>query len=258
MLSKDQLDALDRDGYVVLPNLLAPAEVEALVARIEELFAQEGEAAGGEFKKEEGARRLANCVDKGEVFQRAIQIPLVLAATQHILGPRFKLSSLNVRSTNPHTEADQPLHVDMNGLPDEQGNWVANTIFMLDDFTEENGATRVVPGSHKWGKRPQEVLSDAFAPHPSQVLLTGKAGSAVVVNAHTWHGGTANRTGKPRRAMHGFYCRADKPQQQYQRRLLRPETQARLSASLRSLLALDDEENDLLSAEVAVTSGFLK
>jgi ectoine hydroxylase-related dioxygenase (phytanoyl-CoA dioxygenase family) len=89
-------------------------------------------------------------------------------------------------------------------------------------------------------------------------LLTGKAGSAVVVNAHTWHGGTANRTGKPRRAMHGFYCRADKPQQQYQRRLLRPETQARLSASLRSLLALDDEENDLLSAEVAVTSGFLK
>ncbi|GAB4411530.1 MAG: hypothetical protein OHK0021_20450 [Bryobacter sp.] len=258
MLSKSQLEALDRDGYVLLPALLSEAEVEALVQRIESLFAEEGAQAGAEFKKEEGARRLANCVDKGEVFERAIQIPLVLAATQHILGPRFKLSSLNVRSTNPHTEADQPLHVDMNGLPDEQGNWVANTIFLLDDFTPENGATRVVPGSHRWGKRPQEVLADPFAAHPEQVLLTATAGSAVVVNSHTWHGGTANRTDKPRRAMHGFYCRADKPQQQYQKRLLRPETQARLSPSLRALLALDDAENDALSAEVAVTSGFLK
>jgi len=197
-------------------------------------------------------------VDKGEIFEWAVQIPEVLAATRHILGPRFKLSSLNVRSTNPRTEADQPLHVDMNAISDEQGYWVANTIFMLDDFTPENGATRIVPGSHGWRQRPQEVLEDAFAPHPQQILLTGRAGSAVVCNAHTWHGGTANRTDQPRRAMHGFYCRADKPQQQYQKRLLRPETQARLSPELRALLALDDPLNDELSAEVAVTSGFLK
>ncbi len=258
MLSAAQITALDRDGFVVIPDLLSAAEVEALLQRIEELFAEEGDAAGSEFKYEAGARRLANCVDKGEVFERAVANPLVLAATQHILGPRFKLSSLNVRSTNPMTEADQPLHVDMNGLPDEQGYWVANTIFLLDDFTPENGATRLVPGSHRWGQRPQEAMPDPFAVHPQQILITAPAGSAVVCNAHTWHGGTANRTEKPRRAMHGFYCRADRPQQQYQKRLLRPETQARLSTSLRAILALDDAENDRLSAEVAVRSGFLK
>ena len=90
------------------------------------------------------------------------------------------------------------------------------------------------------------------------MLLTGKAGSVAVMNAHMWHGGTANRTASPRLAMHAFYCRRDKPQQQYQKQLLRPEVQAALSADLRDLLALDDPLNDELSANVVTRSGFLK
>ena len=258
MFSSAQLANLDRDGFLILPNLLSTVHLKALQDRIEELFAAEGEEAGAEFKKEAGARRLANCVDKGAVFEEAIQIPEILAATAHIVGPRFKLSSLNVRSTNPETEADQPLHVDMNAIADEQGYWVANTIFMIDDFTSDNGATRIVPGSHLWGQRPQEQMPDAFAAHPEQMLVTGTAGTVVICNAHTWHGGTANRTGAQRRAMHAFYCRSDKPQQQFQKQLLRPATQARLSPQLRSLLAIDDRQNDELSANVEVRSGFLK
>jgi ectoine hydroxylase-related dioxygenase (phytanoyl-CoA dioxygenase family) len=79
-----------------------------------------------------------------------------------------------------------------------------------------------------------------------------------VMNAHMWHGGTANRTSSPRLAMHAFYCRRDKPQQQYQKQLVRPEVQAGLSADLRHLLALDDPLNDALSANVVTRSGFLK
>ena len=97
-----------------------------------------------------------------------------------------------------------------------------------------------------------------MAPHPDEVLLTGKAGSIAVMNAHMWHGGTANRTAAPRLAMHAFYCRRDKPQQQYQKQLLRPEVQAGLSGELRDILALDDPLNDELSASVTVQSGFLK
>ena len=70
--------------------------------------------------------------------------------------------------------------------------------------------------------------------------------------------GTANRTAAPRLAMHAFYCRRDKPQQQYQKQLLRPEVQASLSDELRDLLALDDPLNDELSANVVTRSGFLK
>jgi hypothetical protein len=58
--------------------------------------------------------------------------------------------------------------------------------------------------------------------------------------------------------MHAFYCRRDKPQQQYQKQLLRPEVQAGLSRELRDILALDDPLNDELSANVVVRSGFMK
>ena len=248
---------LDEVGYVVLDGLMGQDLMRALRQRIDELLVEEGDRAGSEFRTEAHARRLANLVDKGEVFQRAIAHPEVLEAVTHVLG-QPKLSSLNARSADPQSDAGQPLHVDMAAVPDERGYWVCNTIWMLDDFTTDNGATRVVPGSHKWGTRPQDVLADPEAPHPGEVLVTGPAGGVVVMNAHLWHGGTANRTPRPRLAMHAFYCRRDKPQQQYQKQMLRPEVQASLSPALRELLALDDPLNDAISANVAVRSGFMK
>ena len=257
-MDADQRRQLDEQGYVLLEGVMGAGLLEELRTRIRQLFEQEGDRAGSEFKTEEHAHRLANLVDKGEVFRRAIALPEVLDCVRHVLGPRMKLSSLNARSADPRGDVGQPLHVDMAALPDEHGYWVCNTVWMLDDFTPDNGPTRMVPGSHTWGKRPQEVLDDPSAPYPGEQYLIGRAGSVAVMNAHVWHGGTANRTDAPRLAMHAFYCRRDKPQQQYQKRLLRPEVQAGLSPELRDLLALDDPLNDELSANAAVRSGFMK
>ena len=257
-MTSQERERLDRDGYVVLEAGMGADLLQGLRTRILELFDEEGDRAGSEFKTEEHARRLANLVDKGDVFRRAIALPRVLEPVRHVLGGDCKLSSLNARSADPHTDVGQPLHVDMSAIPDAQGYWVCNTVWMLDDFTEQNGPTRMVPGSHTWGTRPQDVLPDPVAPHPQEVLLTGKAGTIAVMNAHLWHAGTANRTAAPRLAMHGFYCRRDKPQQQYQKGLLRPEVQASLSPELRWILALDDPLNDQLSATVTVRSGFMK
>jgi ectoine hydroxylase-related dioxygenase (phytanoyl-CoA dioxygenase family) len=251
-------DRLDRAGYVLLEDYMGRVLLHALRETIAQLFLSEGERAGSEFKQEEQTRRLANLVDKGEVFQRAIAMPDILDGIAHLLGPRFKLSSLNARSANPHSTWVQPLHADMSAIPDQHGYWVANTVWMLDDFTPENGALRMIPGSHGWCKLPQDALTDPKAPHPEEILITGRAGTVVVMNAHMWHGATANRTAKPRCAMHAFYTRWDKPQQQYQKRLLRPEVQERLTPQLRALLALDDPLNDELSSSVERTSGFLK
>ena len=249
---------LDEHGYVLLENAMGGQLLGELRYRIHTILDEEGERAGHEFKTEEHAHRLANLVDKGEVFRRAIVLPEMLGYVRQVLGADMKLSSLNARSADPMSEVGQPLHVDMGGVPDERGYWVCNTVWMLDDFTPDNGATRVVPGSHKWGTRPQDVLIDPLATHPDEVLLLGKAGSIAVMNSHLWHGGTANRTSAPRLAMHAFYCRRDKPQQQYQKALLRPETQANLTADERRILALDDALNDELSANVTVRSGFMK
>jgi ectoine hydroxylase-related dioxygenase (phytanoyl-CoA dioxygenase family) len=249
---------LDEAGYLVLEGFLAPQQVEMLRSIVEQLWEIEGENAGSEFRKEPYARRLANLVDKGEIFGDLISHGRVLEFVEYVIGDRVKLSSFNARSADPFSPDPQPLHVDAGAVADERGYWVCNTIWLLDEFTADNGATRVVPGSHRWRQVPQKVLADPLAPHPQEVLLTAPAGTVIVMNTHAWHGGTANRTAKPRRALHGFYTRWDKPQQQYQKKLLRQETQRRLSPKLRELLALDDPLNDELCAKETGMSGFLK
>jgi ectoine hydroxylase-related dioxygenase (phytanoyl-CoA dioxygenase family) len=257
-MTPQQRSQLDQEGYIVLKDLMAPDFLAAVQQRVDELYRFEGDSAGSEFKQEPQSHRLANVVNKGDVFLRVIQTPQVLECVEQVLGPEFKLSSLNVRSADPHSDWVQPLHVDGGDLPDEKGNCVCNSVWMLDDFTLENGATRLIPGSHRWNRRPQEVLADLTAPHPQEILLTGKAGTVVVMNAHLWHGGTANRTAQPRRAMHSYYTRRDKPQQMYQKKYLDPDLQARLLPRLRWLLALDDPLNDELCAKRTAMSGFLK
>lgn len=258
MLSAEQLRQLDQAGWVALPGAMDPAFLEELRAAVERLWEAEGENAGAEFRKEPGARRLANLVDKGEVFERVVSHPEVLDAVRHVIGDDFKLSSLNARSTDPLWPECQPLHCDAGAIPDEAGYSICNAIWLLDDFTAANGATRVVPGSHRWRQLPQHALADAQAAHPQEVLVLGKAGDVVVMNTHAWHGGTANRTPQARRALHAFFTRGDKPQQQYQKQLLRAETQARLSPELRRILALDDARNDELSSKTTGMSGFLR
>jgi ectoine hydroxylase-related dioxygenase (phytanoyl-CoA dioxygenase family) len=249
---------LDERGYVLLEHFMSPQLLAELRERLHALYEDEGDRAGHEFRQEPHAHRLANLVNKGDVFGRAIAMPGLLERVRHVLGPDIKLSSLNARSADPHSSDGQPLHVDMAALPDERGYWVCNTVWLIDDFTPDNGATRVVPGSHRWGNRPQDVLADPMAPHPDEVLVLGPAGSVVIMNSHVWHGGTANRTSTPRMAMHAFFCRRDKPQQQYQKALLSPEVQASLPAALRDLLALDDPDNDRLSSASVERSGFMK
>jgi ectoine hydroxylase-related dioxygenase (phytanoyl-CoA dioxygenase family) len=258
MLGEAEKQQIDDEGYLVLEGVLDRDFLNKLRKRVEELFVEEGTRAGAEFKQEPNARRLANLVNKGEIFERAIATPRVLECMRHVLGDEFKLSSLNVRAADPFSNCGQPLHADSGAVADERGYWVCNSVWMLDDFTPENGAIRMVPGSHKWRRLPQESLADPTAPHPDEVMLTGEAGTVVVMNAHMWHGATANRTERQRRAMHAFYTRWDKPQQQYQKKLLSIEAQARLSPDLRKLLALDDPANDELSARFSGASGFLK
>lgn len=251
----DALEQLDEQGWVALPGLMTAGLLASVRARVDQLFEEEGETAGGEFKQEPGARRLANLVNKGRIFEELIVTPQVLRCVERVLGPRFKLSSLNVRSTNPHAPDGQPLHVDSGAIADDSGYIVCNSVWMLDDFTTENGATRMVPGSHRWRQLPRAGF---YEPHPEERLVLGHAGDVVVMNAHMWHGGTANRTSHPRRAMHVYYTRWDQPQQQYQKRLLSAQVQTGLSPEARRILALDDPLNDELSSVGSGKSGFMK
>ena len=154
---------------------------------------------------------------------------------RHVLGPEFRLSSLNGRASLPG-QGLQGLHADWGESVEPGDYYVCNSIWLLCDFTEHNGATRVVPGSNRSGQHPKDVLEDATAPHPDQVILTAKAGTVVIFNSHTWHGGTLNQSDSPRYGLHSYFTRRDQRQQTDQRASLADATKARLSQAARVIL----------------------
>lgn len=249
---------LDEQGFVLLRGFMSAELLDELRSELDRVFAEEGDRAGNEFKLEPQTKRLANLVAKGEVFQRIVASPEILEYVGSVIPEAFKLSSLNARAPEPGSDWVQPLHCDSGALPDERGNCVCNVIWILDAFTAENGATRVVPGSHKWMKFPQDEMADPMAAHPLEIIVEAPAGTVAVINTHAWHGGTANKSGGPRRCLHAFYTRWDKPQQQFQRDLLSEDTRHGLSPELRKLLAIDDDYNAKITLADPGRSGFLK
>jgi hypothetical protein len=239
---------LDEYGYVNLGPLLNAGQVASVNDRIDELMREEGDRAGSELldsphirhPKEAGADRLADLVNKGSVFDIFYTHPKVLAGIAHVLGRQFKLSSLNYRAAKPG-QGLQNLHVDWREAVARGEYKVCNSIWLLDDFTEENGATRIVPGTHLSGDLPQEKLADPAATHPDEVRIVAPAGSVYIFNSHAWHGGTTNRTNKSRRAIHSYFCQSDQPQQVDQSRYIKKETLARLSPAAVRVLGLNGE-----------------
>ncbi len=240
-LAESEAARLDNDGFVILEHVLSEAAVSRLRERSDELLAQEGADAGKEVHQEAGTARLADLVNKDPLFDQCFTHPRVLAGIFRVLGTDFKLSSLNSRAALPGAGL-QSLHVDWHEAVGAGEFQVCNSIWLLDDFTAENGATRVVPGSHRSGLIPSMAMVDPSLCHPNEVLLTGPAGSVVIFNSHTWHGGTLNRTTLPRRALHAYFCRRELPAQLDQRRFLRPATFSRLTPAARYVLGVANEE----------------
>jgi ectoine hydroxylase-related dioxygenase (phytanoyl-CoA dioxygenase family) len=233
-LAEGTRERLDRDGYAVLPGVLSEEQLEAIRTRLAELLVAEGDRAGLEVHQEAGTNRLADLVNKGPMFKPCFTDPRLLACVGHVLG-EFKLSSLNFREALPG-QGNQALHADYGGPAPASGYQVCNSIWLLDDFTADNGATRVVPGSHRSDTVPRLAMPDPAAAHPDQVLLIAPAGTVVVINSHLWHGGTVNHTGRPRRALHSYFARRDRGQQTDQKKYLRPETLAGLGPAARFIL----------------------
>ncbi|HET7567754.1 MAG TPA: phytanoyl-CoA dioxygenase family protein [Gaiellaceae bacterium] len=235
VLSPEDYAFLDENGYLVLPNVVDADWLEGLRARISELQALEGETAGSEVPKQEGVDMLGNLFDKGEVFERMLRVPQVLAASHHVLRNEIKVCALNLRSARPG-EGNQALHSDYGTLRDDGSYKLVNSMWLVDDFTPENGATRIVPGTHRGGRLPADEMDDPSQPHPDQILLTAKAGTVVIFNGHTWHGGTQNRTDTPRRGLTFAYQHRDEPQQFVLAGHMRQEVLDRLSPAERFLL----------------------
>ncbi len=234
-LSDKDIASLDSNGFLRIDNALTPEQVALQRRRVDEIIELEGEDAGMEVHKEEGTDRLGDLVNKDPAFDISFTHPTLLASVRHIVGGEFRLGALNARNVYPG-HGHQAFHVD-SGKPGRPGEYkYVNSIYFLVDFTEENGPTRVVPGSHSWGKLAADMMKDPKDEHPDEVHLTGKAGTAYVFNAHIWHGGTLNASKANRPAAFAYFGGRDVPQYIDQRKFITPETYVRLGEAARYIL----------------------
>lgn len=223
---------LDEDGYAVFPSLLEVATVDSLrshVAALEEAEDAWAPATG----RDPGAARVDDVNHKGEVFDSLWVHPVLLAAMHHYLGD-FRLSSVTARAARPGA-GHQRMHVDWWG-DFEDGYVACNSCWMLDDWTAESGATRVVPGSHRWKRKPEDEMSEPLDAYPGQRLIEAPAGSLAVFNGYLWHSGTLNSRAEARRGVFSVFSRADQPRQNDQAGLLDEATAQRLSPQARRIL----------------------
>jgi len=241
-LSREERQSLDEQGYAVLSGMFSAGQAAAFSRRLEELAAQEGDQAGVEAHQEKGVIRLADLINKDPMFEYCFTHPRLLAAARRVLGPSFRVDSLNARFSLPG-DGHQLLHADWGS--EDPAEWEAvmggryfgmNSLWLLDPFTPENGATRIVPGTHRSGKVPRDEMADPLTPHPREVVLQAPAGTVIAFNSHLWHGGTLNRTHDLRRVLHMAFVPRHRKQLTDQRRYLRPETSRRLTPQMKHLL----------------------
>jgi ectoine hydroxylase-related dioxygenase (phytanoyl-CoA dioxygenase family) len=193
-LADEERDALDCDGCVVLDGVLDATTIAAMRSVLEELL---DVARRDPTRKHGGTLHLDDILDSA-AFDPAWTSPRLLAAVAHVLGADFHVFAAGFRGPQPGYGA-QALHADDVPIAAGDPYRVATAIVPLVDFTERNGATRVVPGSHRDPVR--DASPEAGRPHPRERLVTARAGSAIVFNGHLWHSGTKNASDERRDAL---------------------------------------------------------
>lgn len=228
-LTSEQKRGLVDDGYCIFRNVLSADLIATTLKEISRIETEEGVRSGSEYLKcDDGALRVHNLLEKSNLFDHFFSHQLVLASVEQILGSNFKLSMLVSR--NPIRGRAQRLHADWRGGPVPAGDYKACTaMWILEDYCLDNGATRIVPGSHRECIEPSAVLSDRLAPVPGEVHILEKAGTLVVFNAHLWHAGCENVSHRSRASVHAYFCLRSISQELNQREYLSPKTISRFN-----------------------------
>lgn len=231
-LSADALQALLDVGFVVIPGPAAPGRMAQLAAAYDSAVAS---AASDDVSIGSSTTRVNDFFNSSPEFDGLYVYQPVLEACRSIIGQPFKLGTMHARTLRPRSQA-QALHVDYKR--DTDGWPMVGFILMVDEFRPDNGATRFVPGSHKWDTIPDGLLSTPLADYEGQVLACGTAGSLIVFNGSVWHGHTVNSSGEPRRSIQGAYIRREAESWGNLPARVRPETLDRISPLARYLLAI--------------------
>lgn len=189
----------DDAGYCVVPGVIAPNAADA--AR-EALASVECRSAG------ETVCSTRNAMTKHTIFRDLVRHPVVLELRQRLLGADMVCSSCTAITLLPG-HAGMAWHVDYPywSIEAPYPTWdvAAYALWMLDDFTEENGATGIIPGSHR---RPFPPQFDSDHWPADATMATGRKGSVLLAKGPYWHTARPNRSSAPRSGVMISYLRA--------------------------------------------------
>ena len=205
-------ELLKGKGYFVVENLFSKKDVKKAKDKIVEL----AKVSAPDIAKKDALSVISatnhvwNLIDKDQIFRKLVSNDLILEVFSIILGNELKLGSFAARIQQPGDKKQKP-HLDypywdmynLKSFPNNINSTFAmncQSTIMIDDFTLDNGATMVAPGTQLRGYFPKE---DEFWPIMKQT--TGKAGSVMLMTGLLWHGAGSNKTKRPRIGILGQY-----------------------------------------------------
>ena len=218
------------DGYTIVENAIEPDLVDALsdhLLQLERFF--DVKPSPNSFEGH-ATVRIYNLLAFGELYERIPVHPNVLPVVEGVLDDGCLISSLSSIAIGPG-ETAQPIHADDQLIPLDKPHrpTVCNSMWALTDFTDANGATRLVPGTHTADDSPR--YGGDYETIPAEM----KAGSVLVWHGSLWHGGGANRTGERRVGIAMNYCAGFVRQQENQQLGIPREIAARFAPRLQRL-----------------------
>lgn len=224
------VERIRRDGFTIVENAIAPALVEALnaaLARLERELDAKPAMNGFEGHK---TVRIYNLLAYGAPFTDVPVHANVLPIVEEVLDPGCLISSLSSIAIDPG-EVAQPIHADDMVIPLAKPHIpiVCNSMWALTDFTDANGATRLVPGSHV---KENPVYGGTY----ETIAAEMNKGSVLIWDGALWHGGGANRTDERRTGIAMNYCAGFIRQQENQQLGLKPELVKSFAPRLQELV----------------------
>jgi ectoine hydroxylase-related dioxygenase (phytanoyl-CoA dioxygenase family) len=183
------LKRIEENGYTILENVIEPALVDEFREEIHRIEREDDTAPKGNSVEGFKTLRFYNLLAKSKSFQKMPVHDAVLPLVEQILEPDCLLSGMTSMDLGPG-EVPQPLHPDdyVINVKRPHPPLVCTTIWALTDFTDENGATRLVPGSHK-----NDHLPDYKREYDS-IAAEMSAGSVLIFDGALWHGSGQNRS----------------------------------------------------------------
>ena len=205
LLTPEQRSALQLEGYLHLRAVLSPREVEAMRTAWDALLAEGRRLkTGGGEAINDGPQDM----ERGPAFGPCLDHPKVMSAVAVLLGGDVVF--LTLRGRDPAKgHGLQGLHADSPLRPDPERQMLANAFWVLDDMDGANGATRLVPGSHRLHELPRGKWAQPQGRHPQEQVMKARAGDVIVFSAHLWHAGSLNRSGARRRIAIAHFARAE-------------------------------------------------